>query len=177
MAEAGAGIRRAAAGDVAAVAEVTAAAYRPYVPVIGVEPAPMRAEHAADVAAGLVWVTGEPVHGVLVLVAHRDHLLLASVAVRPEAHGRGVGGRLIAFAQERARALGLPEVRLYTHELMGENRSRYRRLGFEETGRSRSGPYRRVHFRKRVVDTPGAGGVTGAGGAPPGADGAAPDVR
>lgn len=83
------GIRPATAADVASVRAVTEAAYRPYTERIGVVPAPMEADHAADVAAGRVFVTGDPVAGVLVLVRGAGHLLLESVAVAPDARGTG----------------------------------------------------------------------------------------
>jgi len=56
-------IRAAVAADVPAVASVTDAAYHPYIARIGVVPQPMEADHAADVAAGRVFVVGEPVLG------------------------------------------------------------------------------------------------------------------
>ncbi|MGW8885546.1 GNAT family N-acetyltransferase [Streptomyces sp. NPDC055749] len=146
-------IRAATAADVPAVRAVTDAAYRHYIARIGVVPAPMEADHAADVAAGHVYVTGDPdVVGVVVLVPHEDHLFLESVAVHPDAAGRGVGRRLLAFTDEHARTLGLPEVRLYTNALMWENQKLYPRLGYELVERRVDGPYDRFHYRKRLMD-------------------------
>jgi ribosomal protein S18 acetylase RimI-like enzyme len=88
--------------------------------------------------------------GVLVLVPQPDHLLLESVAVAPEAQGRGVGSALLAFAEDRAAALGLPEVRLYTHERMTENIARYERRGYRETHRAEQDGFRRVFLTKRL---------------------------
>lgn len=143
-------IRPATAADVTAVQAVTSAAYHPYIERIGVVPAPMEADHAADVAAGRVHVTGDPVVGVLVLVPHEDHLFLDSVAVHPDAAGQGVGRRLLAFVDERARSLGLPEIRLYTNALMWENQRLYPRYGYEMVERRVDGPYDRYHYRKRL---------------------------
>lgn len=153
-------IRRAVAADVPAVRAVTDAAYRPYVARIGVVPQPMEADHAADVAEGKVFVTGHPgepgagavgVVGLVVLEAFAGHLHLASVAVHPDAHGKGVGGRLLRFVDARARALGLPEVRLYTNALMRENQEIYPKYGYEAVAREVDGPYDRVHYRKRLL--------------------------
>ncbi|MFE0133150.1 GNAT family N-acetyltransferase [Streptomyces sp. NPDC059037] len=141
-------IRPATTADVPAVKAVTDAAYRHYIERIGVVPAPMEADHAAEVAAGRVYVTGDPVIGVLVLVPHEDHLFLDSIAVHPEAAGRGVGGRLLAFVDARARALGFPEVRLYTNAMMWENQKIYPRYGYELVERRVDGPYDRFHYRK-----------------------------
>lgn len=146
----GEGIRPATAADVAAVKAVTDAAYTPYIERIGVVPVPMEADHAADVAAGKVFVTGDPVTGLVVLEAHEDHLFLDSIAVHPDAHGRGVGRRLLRFVDTHARALGLPEVRLFTNALMWENQKIYPRYGYEVVARRADGPYDRVHYRKRL---------------------------
>lgn len=143
-------IRPAEERDVPAVRAVTDAAYRPYVARIGVVPAPMTADHAADVAGGKVFVTGEPVTGLVVVEALPGRLFLESVAVHPDARGRGVGRRLLRFVDARARTLGLPEVRLYTNALMWENQELYPRYGYEVVERRVDGPYDRVHYRKRL---------------------------
>ncbi|MFE0515799.1 GNAT family N-acetyltransferase, partial [Streptomyces sp. NPDC058964] len=85
-------IRQAGAADVPAVKAVTDAAYHHYIERIGVVPQPMRADHAANVAAGMVFVTGDPVTGLVVIEAHPDHLFLDSIAVRPHPPRNG-GGR------------------------------------------------------------------------------------
>ncbi|MEU3338984.1 GNAT family N-acetyltransferase [Streptomyces sp. NPDC002144] len=144
------GIRAAGAADVAAVKAVTDAAYHPYIERIGVVPVPMEADHAANVAAGKVFVTGDPVIGLVVLEERDGHLFLDSIAVHPDAHGTGVGRRLLDFVETRARALGLPEVRLYTNAMMWENQKIYPKFGYEVVERRVDGPYDRVHFRKRL---------------------------
>ncbi|MFF8969186.1 GNAT family N-acetyltransferase [Streptomyces sp. NPDC014995] len=143
-------IRPATAADVPAVRSVTDAAYQPYIERVGVVPQPMEADHAADVAAGKVFVTGDPVVGLVVVEERADHLFLDSIAVRPDAHGTGVGRRLLHFVDARARALGLPEVRLYTNAMMWENQKIYPKYGYEVVERRIDGPYDRVHYRKRL---------------------------
>ncbi|MET9829968.1 GNAT family N-acetyltransferase [Streptomyces sp. NPDC006385] len=143
-------IRPAVAADVSAVKDVTDAAYHRYIERIGRAPVPMEADHAADVAEGKVFVTGDPVIGLVVLETHEDHLFLDSIAVHPDAHGKGVGRRLLHFVDARARALGLPEIRLYTNALMWENQKIYPKYGYEFLERRLDGPYDRVHYRKRL---------------------------
>ncbi|MET9968235.1 GNAT family N-acetyltransferase [Streptomyces sp. NPDC006356] len=143
-------IRAAVAADVPAVKAVTEAAYHPYIERIGRAPVPMEADHTANVAEGKVFVTGDPVIGLVVIEAHEDHLFLDSIAVHPDAHGRGVGRRLLHFVDAHARALGLSEVRLYTNALMWENQKIYPNYGYELIERRMDGPYDRVHYRKRL---------------------------
>ncbi|MET7478275.1 GNAT family N-acetyltransferase [Streptomyces sp. NPDC005648] len=143
-------IRAAGAADVAAVKAVTDAAYHHYIERIGVVPRPMERDHAADVAAGRVFVTGDPVVGLVVLEEHQDHLYLDNIAVHPGVQGTGVGRRLLHFVDARARALGLPEVRLHTNAMMWENQRIYPKYGYEIVERRVDGPYDRVHYRKRL---------------------------
>ncbi|MFG3305524.1 GNAT family N-acetyltransferase [Streptomyces wuyuanensis] len=127
---------------------MTDAAHHHYIERIGLVPAPMRADHAANVAAGRVRVAGDPVDGVLVLAPAPDHLRLDSIAVHPGAQGTGLAGRLLAFVEEHARELGLPEVRLLTNAMTWENRRMYERYGYEAVERRMEGPYDRIHYRK-----------------------------
>ena len=144
-------IRPAGSADVPAVKAVTDAAYEHYIERIGLVPQPMRRDHAANVAAGQVYVTGDPVVGLVVIEERADHLYLDNIAVRPDAQGQGVGGRLLRFVEAHARALGLPEVRLYTNAKMWENQEIYPKFGYEVVERRVDGPYDRVHYRKRLV--------------------------
>jgi ribosomal protein S18 acetylase RimI-like enzyme len=144
------GVRVAVVADVPVVKAVTDMAYRHYIARIGVVPQPMEADHMANVAAGRVFVTGEPVHGLVVIEERGDHLFLDSIAVHPDAHGTGVGRRLLEFVDARARALGLPEVRLYTNALMWENQQIYPKFGYEVVERRKDGPYDRIHYRKQL---------------------------
>lgn len=145
-------IRAAGAQDADALRALAQRAYGAYVTRIGKRPAPMDDDYAARVCDGQVHVAldrGRLV-GLIVLVAHDDHLLIDNVAVEPARQGAGIGRRLLDFAAERARELGLAELRLYTNEAMTENRAMYARLGYRETGRSGDSGFRRVHFAKAL---------------------------
>lgn len=150
-------IRPAVPSDVPAVKAVTDAAYDRYIARIGRRPAPMERDHAADVAAGRVFVIGEPVVGLVVLVPHEDHLYLESIALHPDAHGRGVGRVLLEFVERRARGLELPEVRLLTNAKMWENQKIYAHFGYEVVERRveyhDGAAYDRIHYRKSVSTT------------------------
>jgi ribosomal protein S18 acetylase RimI-like enzyme len=146
-------IRRACAGDAAAAAEITRAAYRPYVGRIGREPAPMAADFGALIDAGDVWVAADPdrVVGVLVLRLQGTALLLESVAVDPAHQGRGIGRSLIDHAERVARDAGLGAVDLYTNARMTENLRLYPSLGYEVVDRRREDGFDRVYFRKPLA--------------------------
>jgi ribosomal protein S18 acetylase RimI-like enzyme len=146
-------IRLARADEAGAVLRMVRAAFAKYTLRIGREPYPMGIDYAGPIAREHCWIAiaGHRPAGMLVLVPEADHLHLETVAVAPEAQGRGVGGRLLAFAEHRAVTAGLGEVRLYTNEKMTENLAFYVRHGYRETHRDEQHGFRRVFFTKVVL--------------------------
>jgi GNAT superfamily N-acetyltransferase len=62
-------------------------------------------------------------------------LYISGVACRPEAHGRGVGTRLLGECELRARRLGLRRLSLICFERNEGAMRLYRRLGYVESAR------------------------------------------
>ena len=89
---------------------------------------------------------------VLVLKQEQTTLWIDNVAVHPDHQHRGLGRRLLAYAEQRARAARLAEVRLYTNEHMVENISLYRRLGYQEMERRAEAGFQRVFMRKLLPE-------------------------
>jgi len=87
---------------------------------------------------------------IIVLLPEPDHLLLDNIAVRPDRQGRGLGRRLVAFAEDEARRRGYAEVRpLHAREDDREHRAVYA-ARFVETGRGQQAGYDRVFMTKRL---------------------------
>jgi ribosomal protein S18 acetylase RimI-like enzyme len=124
--------RPAVAGEAALIRDLTRAAYAKWVPVIGREPLPMRADY--DVALRehrfeLAIDNGEMV-GLIETILHDDHLFIENVAVRPDRQGRGLGRTLLARAEELARQLGRRELRLLTNAAFAANVALYQKAGY-----------------------------------------------
>lgn len=145
-------IRKAVAADAEAVERIVAAAYAPLAQKMDKPPAPMLDDYPARVAEGVVdvWVDGETVLGMIILVDQSDALMLENVAVAPESQGRGVGRDLIDHAEAEARARGYDLIRLYTHVTMTANQAMYAKLGYVEATRGEDEGYHRVQFEKRL---------------------------
>jgi N-acetylglutamate synthase-like GNAT family acetyltransferase len=145
-------VRPAVAADADLVSELVESAYQGYVPRIGLRPAPMDADYASLIGRDEVWVAeqDDALVGVLVIVIAGDHLLIENIAVSPACQGAGVGSLLMHTAEQHAREAGVPEVRLYTHELMTENHTYYRHRGFVETHRAVANGFARVFFTKQL---------------------------
>ncbi len=147
-------IRLAEAKDEPAIRHCAVQAYARYVPAIGRKPAPMTADFAAQIAAGIVYVATDEnarFEGFVVFYAEQQHVLLENVAVMPSATGRGVGKSLIRFCEETSRQLGMSAVHLYTNEKMADNLLIYPRLGYIELGRRTEHGFERVYFEKKLV--------------------------
>ncbi|HSR84579.1 MAG TPA: GNAT family N-acetyltransferase [Streptosporangiaceae bacterium] len=150
-------VRPAVAADVPELESIAKAAYLPYVPRMGFLPPPATADFAGAVSRGEAWLARvregdadpDPARaaGLIVLVASSAYLLVENVAVLPSMHGFGIGTGLLAFAEDHARALGLPETRLYTNIAMTENQGLYERRGYVETHRE-AAEFGRVYYTK-----------------------------
>ena len=145
-------LRRANPADASAVAELVERCYQKYVARIGRRPAPMDADHAALIETANVWMLTEDdqLLGSMVTIVMDDHLLLESIAVAPEAQGRGYGALLMRRAEDDAHDAGRSEVRLYTNAAMTENIAMYPRFGYVETHRAGQDGFRRVFFTKQL---------------------------
>jgi len=124
--------RPAEPADAAAIRDIVRSAYGKWVPVIGREPLPMRAdydkavaEHPFDLA-----VEGDRIVGMLETMLEDDHLWIENVCVAPQAQGRGIGRLLLELAEEKAREAGRRELRLLTNGAFEANVSLYRRHGY-----------------------------------------------
>jgi len=114
----------------------------------------MLADFSAQIAKGHVYLAECKVVdqwlpvGYVVHYSVGDLLHLENVAVMPQWRGRGIGGQLIAHAEDTARRLGLAGVHLYTNEVMTENLQLYPALGYVEIERKRVEGFNRVYFQK-----------------------------
>jgi ribosomal protein S18 acetylase RimI-like enzyme len=130
-------LRRADTLDKEAVQRISADAYIPaYMAVLGTIPKPATEDYGARIEKGEVWileVEGKPTR-VAILEEYANHLMIYSIAVKPDAQRKGYGTALLDFADQRAIELGLHQVRLYTNERMERNLTLYRRHGFVEVG-------------------------------------------
>ena len=145
-------LRPAEAADAAAVRALTRAAYAKWIPVIGREPKPMAADYEQAVRKhriDLAHCDGE-LAGLIEMIAEADHLLVENVAVAPAFQKRGLGRHLMGHAEQVARALDCPEIRLYTNRLFAENVRLYARLGYRIDREERTERGIAVHMSKLV---------------------------
>jgi ribosomal protein S18 acetylase RimI-like enzyme len=145
-------IRLATRDDAARIGGIARAAYAKYVPRIGREPAPMAADHDAEIAAQRVVVieVAGAVSGYMNAWPEADAYFIDDIAVDPGCQGQGLGRRLLEHAAAEAGRLRLPALRLYTNAQMTENLSMYARIGFVETHRAIEQGFDRVHMRRAL---------------------------
>lgn len=149
--------RAAAAEDAPALRALVDAAYGHYVDRIRDRPKPMDADDDQVVRTRSVAVAeaGGEIVGVIVHGSDEDGYLIDNVAVAPDRQGEGIGRDLIDRAERSAARAGFDTVRLYTHELMTENRALYERLGYIEYG-ERQVLHGRVKLLRKAVGGSGA---------------------
>lgn len=126
-------IRPATADDVEIVTALTRAAYAKWIPVIGREPLPMKADYAVAIRDHRIDLlcNGPEVAALIETVRRPRDVLIENVAVAPQFQKRGYGRRLLAHAETIATQGGLSEIRLYTNAKFETNLRLYESLGYE----------------------------------------------
>ena len=108
----------------------------------------MRADYAAEISAGNVYIAQD--QGMILFYPRGDAMFLETVAVHPEHQGKGIGGALIRFCEDNARANNYGRVQLYTNFKMTGNLTLYPKLGYVETARKTEDGFDRVYFEKSL---------------------------
>jgi len=130
-------IRKARMSDAIALTKCIDDAYAQYADHIPDLP-PVSDGCAEEILKNHVWVAVEEnnIIGGLFLVPEDGYLKLATVAVRPDHSGKGLGRKLIALSEREAKVKGYSEMRLNTHAAMTKNIQFYIQLGWREFGRN-----------------------------------------
>jgi ribosomal protein S18 acetylase RimI-like enzyme len=126
-------LRRAEAGDLAAVVALQRAAYARNRALLGVEPLPLLASYDEIARDMEIWVAQGDARlvGVLILEPRIEDLLIWSIATEPALQGHGLGRAMLSAAEARTRELGQTIIRLYTGTPLKHLISWYERNGFE----------------------------------------------
>ncbi|WP_258609822.1 GNAT family N-acetyltransferase [Mesorhizobium sp. AR10] len=142
--------------DAGLIRDLVRAAYARWVPIIGREPQPMKAdyeratqEHQID----MLYVSGTLV-GLIETMLHSDHLWIENVAVRPGCQGQGLGLRLLAFAESKAIEAGRTELRLLTNDAFASNVALYSRVGYSVDRREPFMGGTTVYMSKKLAPAP-----------------------
>lgn len=125
-------LERADTNDKDAVVALQFAAYARNRELLGLEPLPLLTDYGEIFADYEVWVRREDdgIGAVLILEPRPDDLLIWSVATDPSRQSKGLGGKLLAAADARARELGRTVLRLYTGSTLNHLIEWYGRHGF-----------------------------------------------
>ncbi len=144
--------RLAVLSDLPSVEDIVWRAYSPYVDRLGRKPGPMTDDYSALIGSSRVHVIDcdGSVQAILVLIPENHAMLLDNIAVAPSAQRRGLGRKLIEYAEKTARELGYRSIRLYTNEVMTENMDLYAQIGYLETHRGEEAGLKRVYMAKTL---------------------------
>lgn len=143
-------LRQATEADLPSIQGVIAAAYDKYLSRMDKPPAPLLRDYRPAIERGTIWVAGKPVTGLISLSQVDDTILIENVAVHPDQQGRGLGRRLMEFAEDHARKRQVRRLALYTNEVMTENQEIYAHLGYQVSSRRTENGYRRIYMEKTL---------------------------
>lgn len=114
----------------------------------------LRQKVSDEIAFGAI--RGGDLLGCVFLKPEPDCLYVGKLAVAPASQGRGIGRHLIDIAEQTARSLSLPALRLQTRIELTENHEIFAAWGFVEAGRSAHPGFTRptsIEMKKVIVPT------------------------
>ena len=125
-------IRRADPPDVDAVRSLVREAYAQWIPVIGREPLPMKADYEKAVRRHEIDLlyADESLVALIEVFLTDDHLFIENIAVSPKHQGKGLGHHLLNHAETKAKGVGMGEMRLLTNQAFATNVRLYQSVGF-----------------------------------------------
>lgn len=114
----------------------------------GVRLPPMDLDYSREILNYPTWVAviEDRVVGGLTMIFEDGFASIANIAVDPDFQGRGIGGGLMKFAENKARERNHSELRLATHVMLTENVSLYSHLGWTEYDRDTVRIYMKKHI-------------------------------
>lgn len=147
-------LRRATGADVPALVALQQAAYAPNVDIVRHTPIPLTWDYEAAVRDWECWLVDGPgrLDGALLLHPRADDLYIESISVHPSAKAAGLGRQLLAFADTRARDLGLGTLRLLTNMKLVRNVDWYLAKGYVIERIERLPDRDLAHFRKELKE-------------------------
>jgi RimJ/RimL family protein N-acetyltransferase len=100
-----------------------------------------------DVSAWGVREGGRLVASVRIRMVDSTTVEVGRLIVAPDWQGNGLGTALLLAAEDQVQS-GVTAIRLFTGGRSHANQRLYKRLGYDETGRTSAGSYDLVHFVK-----------------------------
>jgi ribosomal protein S18 acetylase RimI-like enzyme len=159
-------IQLATPADLPAVEAIVSLAYTPYLSrLAGKLPAPMTADYPSLISSSSLYtlIADGDVVGCISLAPttaysspsstqQPEALEINNLAIHPSSQGKGYGKLLLAFAEDKAKEMGLSSCCLYTNVRMVENVTLYKKIGYQELARYSQDGFERVFFVKVLLD-------------------------
>ena len=143
-------IRLAKLDDLDVIKACAYSAYELYVPRLGHKPAPMIADYEDQITQKTLHVLEDnnKVVGFIVFYPKDGYIHIDNIAIPPDLQRHGYGSKLIEYAEQQAKALGLHKVELFINEKMTENIEYYPSRGYTEFARMKEDGLERIFYRK-----------------------------
>jgi ribosomal protein S18 acetylase RimI-like enzyme len=100
----------------------------------------------------LKYTENDKIIGSVLLVEKEDQLYLGMLTVSPELQNSGIGKKLLAEAENHAKAIGLKSIIMTVISVREELIAWYKRHGYVDTGKREAFPESEIHIT--ISDTP-----------------------
>ena len=146
-------LRLARPDDLPHIKQCLDAAFGVYVERMKKKPEAMVTDYRSHIDNKQVYVMdqgSDEISCVLILMPHSDHIYLDTIAISPNHQSKGLGTKMVKFAEDFTIEMGYSELCVCTNIHMHENQRFYSNLGFIEAERKTVNGYDRIYYSKKL---------------------------
>ncbi len=127
-------------------------AFQKYISVLGGRPSAIDTDFVPLIEKGQMYVAAynNIIAATMVIIKKKDHFLLKNVAVDNQFQKRGLGKKLLNFAEKMTLDNDVPVLQIYTNAALPELVSYWSKMGFQEAKRIRKGGHVIVYMSKKL---------------------------
>ena len=147
-------IRLATESDYKAITRVIDDSFTKYINILNQKPSSMVTDYLPLIKNDQMYVLidTKEIIGTLVLKISNEDMWVSNMAINPNLQKKGLGKKLLKFAEEKAKELRLKTVSLYTSSKIPELYEYYVKQGFKETERKKEDGFDRVYLSKTLIE-------------------------
>lgn len=139
--------------DYKTIVEIITKSFEKYIKILKKKPSSLTTDYLPLIKNNQMYVlvNADTVIGTVVLKMENRDMWISNMAVASCFQKRGMGGKLLLFAEEMAKKQNLKNVCLYTNSRITELLEYYKKQGFTEINRKNEDGFDRVYFSKTLI--------------------------
>lgn len=146
-------IRPAELQDMGSVMDCIKKSFEPYISILRQIPNALNADLKKIIDSQNLFVAtiDDKIVGTIEIIINHESINLEKLSVLPYFRGKGIGKKLISYAEFLAKENRIKKIKLFTNERLIDNIRYFKKNGFSETDKKVENGFKRVYFEKNII--------------------------